>query len=454
MARAVAFLLAMALLHLGCSRPAAPVDTRPDVVLFIIDTARADHFGAYGHSRPASPRFDALAASAVRFEHAYSHSGWTLPSIATLYTGRYPSEHGAVVDKQDYRLFGRLDKEIPTLASLYGAQGYATAAFVNNVFLAPTLGLDQGFEHYDYVDAGPMDHRTAADTVDQALKWLKASPSTRPIFLVLHIQEPHINYAPPASTRGRFTGDVVPPVELPFPDIEVLEAYKGRHTVPDAGQQQYIQQLYDEEILAADLALGAWLDGQPDRGRERWTVVTADHGEEFWDHGGFEHGHSLAGELTRIPLVVQAPGWEPSVVTTAVQHVDVFRTLAEVAGGPVPVGTHGAPLLGVIQGEVPARPILQEDCLFDVPRAAVLHEGYRFDMELRTSDVALWKLDEHGQHGVLVEDPAVREAEGFPLFQLLGELRGGYELHQAAADRLTVSGLMLEHLQALGYVDP
>jgi arylsulfatase A-like enzyme len=449
----VPLLLILGSLAAGCGRERAPVDIRPDVVLVIIDTARADHFGVYGHAAATSPRFDQLAASSVRFEHAYAHSGWTLASIATLYTGAYPSQHRAVRDALTERRFGRLTEATPTLATLYGQQGYATGAFVNNTFLAPEFGMHLGFEHYDYRGADTVDHRSATDTVEQALAWMAELPSTRPAFVVVHMQEPHTNYAPPASTRGTFTGPGDPPVEVPFASYDTLHAYMNRLWVPDDDQKRYIGQLYDEEILAADQALGQLLDGLGQRERDRWTVVTADHGEELWDHGGFEHGHTLAGELTRIPLVVQAPGWEPAVVTTPVQHVDVFRTLADLSGSGPPPRTHGESLAAVIRGEVPARPVLQEDCMHGVSKAAVLDGGYRFEVELATSDVALWTLDEHGQGGVFVEDAAVREAEGYRLYALLNELRGGLQPHRVDAVDFELSEGAREQLQALGYID-
>ncbi len=453
MARALALQLALAILLVGCSGEKKPADARPDVLLIIIDAARADHYSAYGYSQRTSPRLDAFAREAVRFERAYSHSGWTLPSIASLYTGLHPHEHRAVHNRAVESSFGRIDEQTSTLASLFAGQGYATGAFVNNTFLEPIFGMGQGFEHYDCVGASNQEHRSAADTVDAALAWVSELPGDRPIFLVVHMMEPHTNYDPPAATRGRFTGDGEPPVEVPFASPETIGALIMGETVPTEEQQRYIRLLYDEEILATDLAFGQLLDGWPKRGRDRWTAFTADHGEEFWDHGGFEHGHSLATELTRVPLVLQAPGWEPAVVSTPVQQTDLFRTLVDVSAAPRPEGTHGAPLQGMILGEVPARPILQEDRLYGTMVAGVIHDGYRLDVDLITAEEALWKLDEQGQNGVLVTDPAILETEGQILHRMLGEMRGGFAPYPARSVELEGEDEILEQLKSLGYVD-
>jgi arylsulfatase A-like enzyme len=453
MARALALLLTLAVLFVGCNRDRKPVDERADVLLIIVDAARADHYSAYGYAQATSPRLDAFAREAVLFERAYAHSGWTLPSIATIYTGLHPHEHRAVHNGAAERSFGRIDEQTPTLASLFASQGYATGGFVNNTFLEPIFGMGQGFEHYDCVGASNQEHRSAGDTVEAALAWLSELPEERPVFLVIHMMEPHTNYDPPAATRGRFTGDGEPPVEVPFASPETIGALIMGETIPTEEQQRYIRLLYDEEILAADLAFGQLLDGWPKRGRDRWTAFTADHGEEFWDHGGFEHGHSLATELTRVPLVVQAPGWAPAVVSTPVQQTDLFRTLVDVSAAPRPEGTHGEPLLAVIRGEVPARPVLQEDRLYGTVVAGVIHDGYRFDMDLITAEAALWKLDEHGQNGVLVTDRAIWESEGQVRYKMLGEMRGGFDPYPARSVELEGEDEILEQLKSLGYVD-
>ena len=125
------------------ARPSA--GAQPDIVLVVIDPLRADHLSCYGHDRPTSPNIDAIASSGLLFERAYAHSGWTLASFTSLFTGLLPHQHRVGRAPGDASQFGRLAPEVVTLAEAVGAAGYATAAVMNNTFLAPEFGLNQGF---------------------------------------------------------------------------------------------------------------------------------------------------------------------------------------------------------------------------------------------------------------------------------------------------------------------
>jgi arylsulfatase A-like enzyme len=150
--------------------PASSVEpVAPDVILLVVDTLRADHLGVYGHERPTSPQLDAWAATGVIYDDAQAHSGWTLPSMASLLTGLLPHEHQAVRDPSQDGAQSSLLPEHLTLAEIYRSGGRRTGGFTNNTFLDPVFGLDQGFDHYDHQGAGPTVHRSAEDTVDAAL---------------------------------------------------------------------------------------------------------------------------------------------------------------------------------------------------------------------------------------------------------------------------------------------
>ncbi|MDP6933472.1 MAG: sulfatase, partial [Myxococcota bacterium] len=248
-----------------------PLPRPPDIVMVVIDTLRTDHLGSYGHSRPTTPEMDALADRGLRFERAYAHSGWTLPSMTSLLTGKLPHQHRVVRDSVDVTHFGRLPPEYETLAETLATGGYTTGAVVNNTFLAPEFGLHQGFDHYDYEGALNRGHRTAEDTVELALSWLESQAG--PTFLLVHFMEPHLDYDPPTRFRGSFTGTGTPPVEVPFGGWDQIGDWHQGQSEPPEATQEYVTALYDEEILASDHALGQLVDGLESRNRWNQTLL-------------------------------------------------------------------------------------------------------------------------------------------------------------------------------------
>ncbi|UCE87113.1 MAG: sulfatase [Deltaproteobacteria bacterium] len=326
-------LLALALLA-GCrGDPARPASA----VLIVIDTLRADHLGAYGHARPTSPNIDRWSKRGALFEQALASSPWTLPSFGAIYTGRHPSQHRAgqlIVRQPPERTFARLDAATPTLAERLSERGYATAAVVTNPFLHPSFGIARGIESYDYVRGDARRNRRASAVVDRALRWLDGRDA-RPFLLVVHCFDPHLAYDPPPSVRGRFTAGYTGSLELPLNPL--LQIRAGRVEL-DAADRRFIEAAYDEELLFVDAQVGRLLDGLEARGLLTDTLVmlTSDHGEEFFEHDGFEHGHSAYQELLHVPLVVWGPGVRPGRISPPVSHVDLVPTLLDALGQPVP----------------------------------------------------------------------------------------------------------------------
>ena len=360
----------------GASPDDSPLARPPDVVLVVIDTLRADHLPAYGYGRDTAPALSAIAREGLRFTRAYAQSGWTLASMATLFTGLYPHQHRVARDGCQPEAFGYLDPARVTLAEALRARGYRAGAWVNNTFMAPTFGLNQGFEPYDYVGATNDTHRTAAETVDRGLAWLdRPEGAGQPAFLVLHFMEPHLDYAPPADLRGTFTQG--PPAgrlgSIP------LGAFQTRQATPTEAEKAYMVDLYDEEIRAADRGLAALVAGLEARGRLDNTllIVTADHGEEFWDHGGFEHGHALWSELTRVPLVLRGPGVPKNARNdTVVEHVDLVRGIAAATGAQLDPAVGGVSIFDVASGPPLPRTALSENCLYG-PSCVSITDGQR-----------------------------------------------------------------------------
>ncbi len=339
----------------ACQR--GPRDT--PVVLFLIDTLRADRVGAYGYQLPTTPRIDDLAARGVVFEHAYAPAPWTLPSVVSLMTSTFPCEHGVVVDGL------QLSPALETLAARFAAAGYASASFYANEYAGASSGLTRGFATASYVDAAD------GDTVGPFLD----AVGSRPFFLYVHNAEPHDPYtAPPARVR-RFgplqarEHDLANALLLRYRRLTGADFEAGRP--PGASDNSAAQRralrslrrltpalsrLYDGDVSLADERLGSVEDALASRGIWDRTlfVLLSDHGEEFAEHGGFQHDQSVYEELVRVPLVIRFPGdaWAGRRVGAVVSLLDVMPTLADYLGWPERAREGaGRSLMPLVRGE-------------------------------------------------------------------------------------------------------
>ena len=301
--RLQASLLLLALVCAGCSQPQqqspaptpAAVQAR-NLVLITIDTLRADRVGAYGYARARTPQIDALAARGVRFEHAFATAPITLPSHASLMTGRYPPGHGS-------RHNGiKVDATVPTLAKALSAAGFTSGAFVSAFPLDRRFGLNDGFAAYD--DKMPREGRKRAEneragrlTVDQAIAWLRLTPPGpgNRLFLWVHLFEPHAPYGDPKSGR---------------PALD----------------------RYDDEIAESDVQVGRVIEALGPEAASSLIVVAADHGEAFGEHGEVSHSLFVYDTTLRVPLIVAGPGTRPVVVNSPVSLVDVAPTVLRLLG--------------------------------------------------------------------------------------------------------------------------
>jgi arylsulfatase A-like enzyme len=311
----------------GCGSGAGRAESRPDVVVFVIDTLRRDRLGVYGYPRPTSPHIDALAGESFVFDNAYAPGPWTLPSVVSLLTAAPPVDHG-VVDPGDSP-----PAELPTLPSALGALGYRTAAFSANPLLHH--GLLDGFDRVERLDrhlrTGPVEH------------WLD-EVGDAPFLLYVQSTEPHEPYEPPEEHLTAVAGgaDAVDP-ELRRKITRITWDWRRRRDAdevvarltPHAGA---LDLLYDATVAWADSRVGKLIGLLQRRGRWEDTVfvVTSDHGEELFDHGSLFHGHTLYGELVHIPLVWRFPGREAAGarVSAPASLVDLLPTLLDYLGEP------------------------------------------------------------------------------------------------------------------------
>jgi choline-sulfatase len=449
----------LALLAACGGEPAAPTrDPQrplPDLVVVVVDTLRADALGVYGNALPTSPQLDRLAAEGTWFSRSYAHSGWTLASMTSLFTGQLPHVHRVGRSAFDPTAFGRLPDETETVAERLQARGYQTGAWLNNTFLAPEFGLRQGFQTWDWQGADNARHRSAAETVAAATAWL--ATQTGPVFMVVHLMEPHFEYKAPEGIRGTLRAQV----DLqgrPPPPIDSTDVLSLRAAPPPTGPDlAYIRAAYDEEVLAADQALGPFFDAL--RARPRWSdtlvAVTADHGEELWDHGTFEHGHSLLGELTRVPLILGG-GAAPRVGRndTVVGHVDLSAALLALAGAEPVAGSPGEDLLALARaGHTPGRVAVSENTLYGPPRVSIVGDHHRLDVNQSTMRAVVVAVEADGSE----RDPVPQADQarlGEPLSARLAALRGGLDPVSAVPGPTLSSGEVFRQLEALGYLAP
>ncbi len=305
-----------------------------NVLLIVVDTLRADRLGCMGNTLGMTPNMDAVAAEGVLFENAFSHAPWTLPSIASLFTSTYPAQHGA--GGRIPRQLSRLREEARTVGQCFQNSGARTVCVANVDFLTETYGMTKGFDSIDFVKStGNRLTRRAEETTDAALKWLKDLKSG-PFFLMVHYFDPHLAYEPPAEFRRAFALEQDRESEkVPFSNVLEIVAYRqGKFELSDERINR-LEALYNGEVAYTDQEIGRLLAGLEQEGLSRSTVVvvTSDHGEEFNDHGSFEHGHTHYDELLHVPLIIRKPGLLPAgkEVGPVVRHIDLAPTLCRLA---------------------------------------------------------------------------------------------------------------------------
>ena len=347
--RIVTLALLLSALSIGavaCGPTEVRTFSRPDLILVVVDTWRWDALGANGSPRAdITPHLDELATSGVRFSRAFTSSPWTAPSVGTMMTGRYPTVHGAYGPVGDV---SRIRSGVPTLAEILSSAGYHTLGVVNGFFLSPTFGFDRGFDVYDYVASSNKKIRRAGPTVDDALELLREERNVGPLFLFLHLFDPHLNYDPPPPWDRRWTEDYHGP-------FAGLGSMRGGTYDPSPEELAYVRALYDGEVGYADHELGRFFEELDEilPGRERMIVVTSDHGEEFGEHGAWEHGQSMYRELVQIPLLLVPPASRPvarPVVDAQVRLLDLLPTFLELADVAPPDGLPGTPLFPWFEG--------------------------------------------------------------------------------------------------------
>ncbi|MFH1468142.1 MAG: sulfatase [Pseudomonadota bacterium] len=291
---------------------ANPVVFRPSArprhaVLVFVDTLRRDHLSLYGYERETTPVLEAWAEQAVVFDDARATAPWTLPSVQALLTGASQDAWG----------------QVPTLEGRLGQAGFTTGELVANAFLTQHFDMGTGWGEYRYKLLNPADEQ-----VDRALEFL-GRYEDRDALVMVQFMDCHMPYTDPGRFGGLWAGDE-PEAAKGKQNRKALRGLRldkeGKAAVKD-----YLVARYDENIRMVDDELGRLLGSL---GEDDVVVIFADHGEEFWDHGGVEHGHALWDELLRVPLLVRAPGCAPGRRDSPVSLLDVAPTLMDLLGQP------------------------------------------------------------------------------------------------------------------------
>ena len=375
-------------------------------ILIVVDALRADHLGVYGYARPTSPNLDAWAREGRQFDRAYSTSTWTLPSFASLHTGQFPSRHRAGIagfDGPDPIAANRLGTDVPTLAEAFAERRLITGAVVNNPLLEPSFGLQRGFQTYDYPQDSVRAVRGADQMVDRALtlidQWRNQS-----FFLLIHFIDPHLDYDAPPPFRGRFSSAFDSQLKLPIRDLNLLRHHLGAFTDQD---REFITAAYDEEVAFVDAQLGRLRSALATRGMldRSLIVVTADHGEELFEHGGFEHGHAMWEEVVRVPLIIWGPGVIAGREASPVSLADIAPTMLEWADVPRRPHLDGLSLWPNLTtaATIPPRTLLAQGRIYGPPESMLLRWPLKVvvDAQLRPQRASDLDLDPTEQQNIL-----------------------------------------------------
>jgi arylsulfatase A-like enzyme len=306
----------------------------PNVLFILVDTLRADRLHGYGRARELTPFLRQYAAQSIVYDRAYAPSSWTIPSVVSLFVGQRPFEHG-VTD-----FYVRLPDGAVTVADVFSAHGYDTAAFLASTVLAPErYAYGKGFARWTALEPHTTDHIEPADASEisaAALTWLDHRDTRRPFFVYLHYMEPHSPYRPhggptsaSARTRDRELRDRA------LNTVHIADAaVRARTWKFSYAEQLRLRVLYDGEVAYLDGCLRDLFAELARRGalRDTIVVITADHGEELGEHRMFGHGVALYEAEIRVPLIIYVPGMRAGHVRRPVETAGLARTLFRIVG--------------------------------------------------------------------------------------------------------------------------
>jgi len=453
----------------GAGQSGAIRDPR-HVILIVVDTLRADHLSCYAENAPPTPTLDALASESLLFTQTRSSAPFTFPSMCSILTGLAPTVHLGLHPTT------ALPIAVPTLAERMRNAGYLTGAIVRNPSLSPACRIDRGFEEYHF----QREPRPPTALGEVVLRWLmpetylpqvgaevqtrRASEwieryKDRDFFLWIQYFDPHMAYSPPRDFLPE--GFRPPRIGTSFGEAERV---RGGFFVPDQEERQYIRDLYASEVRYLDSQIGGIFETlkRLDLYEDSLIVFTSDHGEEFWEHGGFEHGHAMYDETISVPFMIKLPG-ETSPrgpIDEAVSNQSITPTVLELAGLSYEADDFSAPALvkksnaGLVVDAQP-RALVTSAMLYFEDRTAVVFDGYKYVRYHISKAEELFDLraDPAELENLAAQDsPELRQ--GRQLFHehlaQADELRKRHGIH--GSEEATLDERTRADLRSLGYV--
>ncbi len=380
----------------GCSRLRG--SKKPNVILISIDTLRADHLGCYGYNRPTSPFIDKTASKGVLFEDVMATSPWTLPSHGSLLTGFYPSRLGLNLHNSV------LPSDVKTLAMLLYEQGFSTAGVVNSLYLSKEYGFDRGFEDFLYIPESHEPSGAAGLIINLTKDWLNSHKNEQ-FFLFLHLYDVHSDYLSLPEYRKLFAR---PYSGSANGTTKQLLAFRKNQFSLNKNDVAHLIDLYDAEIRQLDDGLRnlfAFIQ-QLEILENSFVIITADHGEEFHDHGGVLHGRTHYEELIHVPLLISGPGIPRAKrISRTVSLVDIMPTILGLTGIDITQEHEGYDLSSLWQQDKPETPFRyifaeadHNNIKNDIKRA-IRHPRFKLHYDRLTEKVQLFDLqnDPHEQ---------------------------------------------------------
>ena len=457
-------LLPALLLACGTSGPSE----RPNVVLVVLDTHRADVLSSYGNSVQTTPNLDRLASEGMRFERAFSTDFWTLPGHASLFTGQYPSRHGATSETN------ALASEVDTLAEALQRDGYRTGAFVSNPWVSAERGFAQGFDTFEETwKQRPGVAFEDRGGIQLSRQWIATRVERREPFLVfLNLNDAHLPYTPNPQVLHRLhPGPRQVDRRGHLQTITSMWRHLAGSEPLDATDFEILRELYEAEVAMTDELLGELIANLREQGilDQTLVVVTADHGENLGDHGLIDHSLSFYDSTIRIPLILRYPPriHPGQVVGELVSLIDVAPTILDACGlPPETLSSSGHSLLDpnrvphafvVAENDRPLNGIRLLEAAFPEFDTSTIDRRMRM---IRTSRYKLvWSQDGPNEFYDLETDPQelhdLSGAPSQPQAMLLRELENwmssaGEPDAEPFESRDPAS---LERLRALGYID-
>ena len=440
------------------------------VILIVVDTLRADHLSCYSEAAQATPTLDALARESLQFTCARAAAPFTFPSMSSILTGLSPTVHLGLHPST------ALPRAVPTLAERMSEAGYLTGAIVRNPSLTPACRIDQGFDQFLFqrepappTALGELALRYvwpdkylpqvgAAVQTRRASEWIEKNRE-KDFFLWVHYFDPHMAYGPPKE----FLPQAPPPqrVGTHFADASRL---RDGTFAPDQAEREWIRELYAGEVRYLDTEIAGLFETlrRLDLYDDALIVFTSDHGEELWEHEGFEHGHTMYDEVLRVPLLIKLPGAgslrvpvdvpvsTESVTPTVLAVANLLRDPADFTSPPLVQRTSDG-----FATEAAPRPLVTSAMLYFEDRTAVVAEGFKYVRYHVSGREELFDLArDPGEQNNLAGRKDERLERGRALLQehLDAAARQRERLGILGPEAATLDAETLRRLRGLGYV--